>query len=88
MDKYEVVVKGANNAKNEPYKVGQVVELETVPSYLIGKVRKVSDLVKTDDGSLEKAKEEIKALKAEIAELKKASPQGKLEVATPVATKK
>ena len=64
MDKYEVVVKGANNEKNEPYKVGSVIELEAVPSFLIGKVRKVSDLAEADES------EEVKDLKAEIESLK------------------
>lgn len=84
-EKYEVIIKGANNAKNEPYKVGTVLEFESVPSFLVGKVRKISDLVKNDDEAL---KAENEALKAEIAALKKGGKQGELEVATPPAAKK
>lgn len=73
MDKYEVVTKGANNAKNEPYKVGSVIELDKVPSFLVGKVRKVSDLADTGEN------EEVKSLKAENEALKAVAEKAAIE---------
>lgn len=83
MPNYEVTHKGIHGKDGAKIAVGTVIELDKIPSHMIGKVRLQSTAKKTgDSGEVKALKAENEALKAEIENLKSA-PALELEAATP-----